>query len=150
LLERERGLLRTRLRLLGAKGAGISGLGMRVSPEMGELARLQLELTVNEQSLRALASGSEDLEHQVECLCTTLMNPSDHLFVSARRIRVDNLNVMQAEDSAAPGATLDLQIAQVPIPDASPEYRTFVLVRFPRSELVSQADLLQEAVGMLR
>jgi hypothetical protein len=149
-LEQERALLRARLRLLGAKGAGISGLGLRVSPEMGDLARLQLELAVNEQNLRALASGSEDLDYQVECMCTTLTNPADHFSVSARRIRLDNLNIVLPDDSTTPGATLDLQIARVPIPDAAPEFRTFVLARFPRAELISQAELLREASAMLR
>ena len=150
LLEQERALLRARLRLLDAKGAGISGLGIRVSPAMGELARLKLELSVNEQTLSALATGAEALEHQIDHLCTVLTSPGEHFSVSARRIRLDNLNVVLTDDGTSPGAILDLQIAQVPIPGGAPESRTFVLVRFPRAELASQSELLREVSGILQ
>jgi hypothetical protein len=150
LLEQERALLRTRLRLLEAKGAGVSGLGVRVNPELGALARVQMELAANEKELRALSAGHQELDHQVECLCTTLMNPAAHFSVSARRVRLDNMNVMQPDDAAGPAATLELQIARIPIPDAPPEIRTFVLARFPRAELLPQAALLHEAAGELR
>ena len=149
MLEQERALLRARLRLLGAKGAGVSGLGMRVSPELGEIARIQLELSVNEQSLTALAAGSQDLEHQVDCLRAVFMGPSEHFSVSARRIHLDSMNVMLPDDSSTQGATLDLQIALVPIPDSAPEYRTFVFARFPRAELMPRGELLREAEGLL-
>jgi hypothetical protein len=150
LLVQERALLRTRLRLLEAKGAGISGIGMRVNPNLGELARVQVELAVNEQDLRALSAGHQDLDHQVECLCAALMNPATHFSVAARRIRLDGMNVLLPDDSTAQGATLDLQIAQVPIPEGSPEFRTFVFARFPRAELLAREELLREAAGELR
>ncbi|MGH8662807.1 MAG: hypothetical protein ACREUX_00950 [Burkholderiales bacterium] len=150
LLERERALLRTRLRLLEAKGAGISGLGMRVSPQLGELARVQMELAVNDQDLRALSAGHQDLDHQVECLCAALMNPADHFSVSERRLRLDNMNVLLPDASTTPGATLEVQIARVPIPNAPAEFRTFVFAHFPRAELLPQAALLRAAAGELR
>jgi hypothetical protein len=150
LLQRERALLRTRLRLLEAKGAGISGLGMRVSPQLGELARVQMELAVNDQDLRTLSAGHQQLDHQVECLCAALMNPADHFSVSERRLRLDNMNVLLPDDSTAQGATLEVQIARVPIPDAAAELRTFVFTRFPHAELLPQAALLREAAGELR
>ena len=68
----------------------------------------------------------------------------------ARRVRLDNMNVMQPDDAAGPAATRELQIARIPIPDAPPETRTFVLTRFPRAELLPQAALLHEAAGELR
>jgi hypothetical protein len=123
---------------------------MRVNPELGELARVQMELAVNEQDLRALAAGHQDLDHQVECLCAALMSPATHFSVAARRIRLDDMNVLLPDEGMAQGATLDLQTAQVPIPDGPPEFRTFVFARFPRAELLPQAALLREAAAELR
>ena len=148
-LEQERALLRTRLRLLQSKGAGLSGLGLRVNPQLGELGRVQMDLALNEENLRSLAAGSEGLEHQVEKLQLVLGNPAEHFNVASRRIRVDNMNIMLPENSTEPGATLDLQVAKVPIPDGPPELRTFVLVRFRRAELLPRGELLSQAARML-
>jgi hypothetical protein len=148
-LEQERALLRARLRLLGAKGEGLSGLGLRVNPEMGEVARIQMELAQNEANLRSLAAGFEGLEHQLEQLASVFANPAEHFSVSARRIRLDSMNILQPEDSTASCATLDLQIARVPIPEAPPESRTFVLIRFPRDELLLKGELFSEAARMV-
>jgi hypothetical protein len=149
-LEQERALLRTRMRLLDAKGAGLSGLALRVDPEQGQLARIQMELAQNEANLRSLAAGFEGLEHQLEQLTRVLASPAEHFSVSARRIRVDNMNIMQPEGSTGPCATLDLQIARVPVPDAPPEVRTFVLVHFPRAELLHKGELFSDAARMVQ
>jgi hypothetical protein len=54
-----------------------------------------------------------------------------------------------SEDSTAPGETLELQVARIPIPDGPPEFRTFVLVRFPRAALLPRGELLSEAARLL-
>ena len=133
---------RYRERLLPAVGA-------RVVPQQGELARVQAELAINEANLTSVAAGSEGLEHQLEQLLTVLASPAEHLVVSPRRVRLDNMNIVVPEESATPAATLDLQIARVPIPGGEPELRTFVLVFVPRAEMLPRADLLGEAARML-
>ncbi len=148
-LEQERALLRARLRLLEQQGSGMSALGLRVNPELGQLARIKIDLAVNEENLRSFAGGAETLEYQLESLRRVLGNPAEHFFLSAKRMRVDRMNVVLDEDSPSPGETLDLQVARIPIPDGAPEFRTFMLVRFPRSVLLPKTVLQSDAARML-
>jgi hypothetical protein len=148
-LEQECALLRTRLRLLDAKGAGLSGLALRVDPGRGELSRLQMELAQNEANLRSIAAGFEGLERQLDELVRVLGAPTEHFSLAHRRVRVDNMNIVLPDDSTLPGAALDLQIARIPIPGGPPEFRTFIFVRFPRAELLQKSELLSEAAQML-
>jgi hypothetical protein len=60
------------------------------------------------------------------------------------------MNVALADDDPAPGVTLDLQIARVPMPDGPPELRTFVFVCFQRSALLPKSALMTEAARMLQ
>jgi hypothetical protein len=149
-LEQENALLRTRLRLLQGRGAGLVGLAGPSPPDGSTLARLQSELAVNEENLRSIASGSGALEHQLEDLSDVLANPREHFFVTPRRIRLDRMNVALADDDPAPGVTLDLQIARVPMPDGPAELRTFAFVRFQRAALLPKSALMTEAARMLQ
>ena len=147
--EQERALLKMRVKLLEAQGAGLAALGTKPSATGSDLARAQAALAVNEANLDTMTSGHEALDYQLERLREVLANPRVHFFVTTKRIRLDRMNILQPEDDAA-FEPLDLQIAHVPIPDGAPELRTFVLARFDRSELVSRSALLSDAAGMLR
>jgi hypothetical protein len=149
-LEQENALLRTRLRLLQGRGAGLVGLAGPSAPDGSTLARLQAELAMNEENLRSIASGSEALEYQLEDLSDVLAHPREHFFVTPRHLRLDRMNVALADDDPAPGVTLDLQIARVPMPDGLPELRTFVFVCFQRSALLPKSALMTEAARMLQ
>jgi hypothetical protein len=148
-LEQERALLKMRLRLLQRQGAGVSGLGMRVNPEMGELARIQMDLAVNEANLNSLAAGPESLDYQLQRLCDVLSNPEQHFSVSTRQLRIDRMNVVVDERSTAPAETLDLRIARIPMPDAPPDFRVFMFVHFPRIALLPKSVLQSEAARQL-
>jgi hypothetical protein len=149
-LEHENALLRTRLRLLHGRGAGLVALAGQTAPDGSVLARLQAELAMNEANLRSIASGGEALEYQLERLREVLASPREHFFIAAKRVRINRMNIVLPDDDPAPGETLDLQTARVPIPDGPPEFRTFVLVRFPRSALLAKGTLLDEAARMLQ
>ena len=149
-LEQERALLRARLRLLERRGAGMSGLGTQAPAESADRDRIQRDLALNEQNLRALAVGPGHLEQQLEQLRGVLSDPASHFSVTTRRIHVDNMNIIVPQDSSAPGATLDLQVAKVPVRDGAPELRTFIFARFPRAELLRREDIQSESARLLR
>lgn len=149
-LEQERALLRMRLRLLQNQGAGVSGLGIRVNPELGEAARIQMDLAMNEANLNSLAAGHQSLDYQLDRLCDVLSNPVEHFSVSTRRLRIDRMNVVVDERSTQPAEDLDLRIAQIPMPDAAPEVRVFMFVHFPRIALLPRSALQSDAARLLR
>jgi hypothetical protein len=149
-LEQERALLRMRLRLLQNQGAGVSGLGLRVNPELGEAARIQMDLAVNEANLNSLAVGPESLDYQLQRLCDVLSNAPQHFSVSTRRLRIDRMNVVVDEGSALPAEPLDLRIARIPTPEGSSELRVFMFVHFPRIALLPKSVLQSEAARLLR
>jgi hypothetical protein len=149
LLDQEHALLRARLKLLQNRGAGMSALGAKEALEPTQLARLRADIAVNEANLASIASGVEALEYQLERLREVLGNPAMHFFVTSKRVCLNRQNVVVQEDSAAPCETLDLQIARVPTPDGSSELRTFVLARFPRTQLLDKRELFSEAARLL-
>ena len=148
-LEQERALLRARLRLLESQGAGLTALAGKPAPDASQYDRLHAELAINEQSLKVLATGPEALDYQLERMREVLSNAAQHFSVSARRLRLNRMNVVVAESDPQPAETLDLKIAHVPIPDGQPETRTFMLVRFPRNALLPRGSFLSEAARML-
>jgi hypothetical protein len=148
-LEQERALLRMRLRLLQNQGRGVSGLGIRVNPELAEAARIQMDLAVNEANLNSLAAGHQSLDYQLDRLCDVLANPAQHFSVSARRLRIDRMNVVVDERSTQPAEDLDLRLAQIPMPDGPPEVRVFMFVHFPRIALLPKSVLQGDAARLL-
>ena len=148
-LEQEHALLRMRLLLLQNRGAGMSALGAKPASDRTELARAQAELAVNEANLRSIAAGPEALDYQLERLRDVLASPEEHFSVTNRRLRLDAMNVMLPETSTTSVQPFDLQIARVPLPDRPPELRAFLLVRFPRAELLPRGEIVSEAARML-
>ena len=59
------------------------------------------------------------------------------------------MNVVLSEDTPTPGETLELHVAQIPVPDGDPEFRTVMLVRFARSALLPKGMLMKDAARML-
>ena len=148
-LEQERALLRTRMKLLEGRGAGLAGLSGKSAPDDTHLSRLQSDLAINEERLKSLAAGPEALDYQLDRLCEVLSKPEEHLFITPKRLRLDRMNIVLDEANPAPGETLDLQIGRVPVPDAPPEFRTFVFVRLPKSILLPKSALLSDAAREL-
>lgn len=148
LLEQERGLLKARLQLLERQGTGIRAvLGGDAPVPTDEWGRLQMRIEENEQSLRQIGRRSEALERDLDQLCAVLENPSPHLYVENRRLRLDKMNVVIPEDSTAAGDEFIFQVARVPT--TPPEMRAFALVRIPRGEIRPAGELLNEAVRQL-
>ena len=148
LLERERALLHTRLRLLEREGAGVGGLiGDGAATDAGELARLQEDMADNEEAIRRLGLRSDALDRELAEVCAVLADPAAHLFVHTRCCMLSRMNVVQAPGHPDGGDELVFQVAQ--IPTVPPQARAFALVRFARADLRSPDGLLDDAARLL-
>ncbi|MGO4280439.1 hypothetical protein SAMN05216321_105143 [Cupriavidus sp. OV038] len=147
----EMALLSERLRLLERQGVGMrSMLGGDVSPDPEERERLRAQIAQIDAANgdTALPAGQVDaLERQMEGLQAALTNAGAYLLIERRRMRLSRMNVLQPDDSTAPGDDLEFLTASIP---GDPRLvRTFLLVRFARATMLSRMTLLEEAERLL-
>ena len=94
-LEQERKLLLTRLRLLERQGAGMrSVVGSDAGADAGEQARLRQQMEDNDRELDSLGSRTEALDRQLEGVCEVFADPVPLLHVSSRPLRLSRMNVV--------------------------------------------------------
>ncbi|MGZ5200858.1 MAG: hypothetical protein ACXWC6_14605 [Ramlibacter sp.] len=147
-LEQERALLRTRLRILESQGVGVRGaFGDQPAAGIEELARLREDMLANERSLEELGVRSEALDQQLGHLCAVLADPERHLYVESRRFRLNRMNVVVPPDSAETAEELSFQVARVPTDP--PRLRAFAIVRFARADLLASGTLYERASKLL-
>jgi hypothetical protein len=147
-LEQERALLRTRLRILESQGVGMRGaFGVQPPADAGELARLHEDMLANESSLNDLGVRSEALDRQLGHMCAVLANPAPHLYVETRRFRLNRMNVVVEPESGETADDLAFQVARVPTDP--PRLRAFAIVRVARAELLPVASLYEQASRLL-
>jgi hypothetical protein len=147
-LERERGLLKSRLRLLERQGTGMrSVLGGGGEKDPGEVALLRGQIEQNDRELAALRDQSGALDRQLECLAEVLTDARSCFSVQSLHVRLSRMNVLLPEGNTAPGDELDLLTAHVP--GDPPLVRAFSLVRFARAGMLSRTSLLDEAERLL-
>lgn len=148
MLEHDRALLKTRLSLLARRGSGIRPAWPgHQGADPAALAKLRAELDDNKQQLAALGGHADALRRDLERMHDVLSEPSQHLLITERRLRLNAMNVLQADDSCQAGVDLTLKMAH--FTTAPPQTRAFALVRFPRSGLRSASDMLDEAARLL-
>jgi hypothetical protein len=148
MLQQDRALLKTRLSLLERRGSGMrSALSGNESPDPSALAKLHAELEDNERQLAELGGHVDALRRDLERVHDVLSEPGQHLPVTERQLRLDAMNVLQTDGSPQPGVDLNLKVAH--FTTEPPQTRAFALVRFPRSELRSASDILDEAARLL-
>jgi hypothetical protein len=148
LLEQERALLKTRLQLLERQGVGMRAmLGGDAEEDSGQLARLQEQIGENERNLEALGIVTEALDRDLDSLCAVLANPSPHLYVESKCMRLDRMNVVLEEGSTQTGEDVTFQIARLPM--TPPQRRAFALIRFARGDLQPAVNMLDEAARLL-
>ncbi|NUA28640.1 hypothetical protein [Cupriavidus basilensis] len=147
-LERELGLLKTRLRLLERQGAGMrSVLCGEGETDLGERARLREQIEQNGRELGELGEQSGALERQLEALAEVFADARSCISIDRGRLRLSRMNVLLPEASASPGDDLELLTARVR--GDPPLVRTFALVRFARAAMLSPMRLLDEAERLL-
>jgi hypothetical protein len=135
LASESRVLLEKRVALLESQGAGLRAVvGATATTDADELARIQAEIEMNSRALARLRVPGQSAALELEYVCDVLSKPSDHLYVHSRHVLLDSMNVVQPEGSEA-GKKIEFHYARIPGNPAV--VRTFVLVRFPRRELLA-------------
>jgi hypothetical protein len=146
--EQDRALLKARLRLLEQQGAGMrAALGGASIVEGSELDRVRAQLEENTRSLDSMATGAERLDEELGRIIEALADASKRLYVTATRVRLDRMNVVQTDDNPECGEEIVFQSAR--IPTDPPETRAFVIARFPRADMLPAGALLAEAARHL-
>lgn len=144
MLEQERALLKTRLRLLERQGTGMrAALGGDAVVGQTELSRLQAQLEENTRNLNNVGIRTEVLDRTLERLREVLAEPAQHIYVTSKHLRLDRMNIVLAANSPQAGEDIEFQIAR--IPDNPPQMRAFALVRVPRAVMRPRELLLDEA-----
>ena len=134
-LQRDRSLMRARLKLLQQHGPGLGSLLGEAPAGASEQARLEAELLENEQQLQAVGDSHDALPGELDCLVDVLANPHRYIEFSPQRLRLNRMNVMvEADDGDGdPVSTIDFCIVEgkgVPL-----VRRAFVLARVDRDQL---------------
>jgi hypothetical protein len=147
-LEQESALLKSRLQLLARQGAGMGAALGNEATAQADPAGLQSQLDENTRNLGSLGGGAALLDHELEHIRSVLAQPEQHFYVSSRRLRLDPMNIV-IEDSGAQTGT-ELQFLQARIPGTTPpQLRAFMLVRFPRADLLPAARLFADAARLV-
>lgn len=148
MLQQDRALLKTRQSLLERRGSGMrSALSGDSSDDPGALAKLRAELEENERQLAELGGRADALRRDLERVHDVFSEPAQFLLMSQRRMRLDAMNVVQNAETNQPCTELKLNVVQ--FTTDPPQTRAFALVRFPRSELRSASEILDEAARLL-
>jgi len=150
-LQQEQALLKERLHLLRREGVGLRGVvGGEGGGTRHERARLHARVDQIDAELATLSAppGRVDaLQCQLDAVCDALANAANSFRIERRRIRLSRVNVLLSDDSDTPGD--DLEILTAHVPGDPPLVRTFVLARYARKDMMSQASLLDEAERFL-
>jgi hypothetical protein len=149
-LEQDRALLKTRLQLLDRQGAGmraVLGSEDADAAKAEEVARLQQQLEENERNLQSLGMRAEALDRDLDQLCAVFADPSPHIYIENKRLRLDKMNVVQPEAAAQAAEEFTFQVAR--LPTTPPQMRAFTLVRFTRDQWLPATHLLDEAARLL-
>jgi hypothetical protein len=142
--QKGRELIETRVALLERQGMGmhavVGGGQINVSNDSAhtELARqglgpLQTQIEANTRDLAALPLPPGMIELELERVCNVLADPSSHICVTQRCVRVDLTNVVR-EDNALGSRTIKFELAR--IRGNPPQTRAFALVHFLRADLL--------------
>ena len=134
LVKQSRALIKERVDLLERQGGGMRAVvGAPLITESAELARLGMQMEENSHALAKLRVPGQLGELELECVCNVFSTPSDHLYVQSRRVRLDMMNIMRPDGGDA-GHEIEFHVARIPGNPAV--VRAFVLVRFPRGQLL--------------
>lgn len=141
-LEEERALLKMRLQIARAGGRGLAGMDGEGSTATGDAAALARDLKANERALAGRVASSI-MSQLVDELRAVLGNPEAWLRIDIHTLALDEMN-RKADD--ATDAVIELQTCDLDRGDRPPY--ALMMARFPRVELLPEADILKAADHM--
>lgn len=149
MLERERALLTTRLKILQKQDTGMRSVaGSHTQDDAAARAHLGRLMDENNRDLRGLGLLSDAFDRQLECFCQVFAQPAKRIHITKKRVRLTRMNVLVADDTPDDEAhTLHLDIALVP--GNPPRERAVALVRVARADVPQPANVLEQAERLL-
>jgi hypothetical protein len=149
MLERERALLATRLKILQRQGTGMQSVaGGDTGCSVGERARLGVLMAENDHKLRGLGLLSDAFDRQLECFCEVFAQPSKRVHVRTKHVRLNRMNILVARDAPDDEAhTLEMKL--VLVPGNPPRERAIAMVRVARADMPQPVNALEQAERLL-
>jgi hypothetical protein len=144
-LEKQRALLRTKLRAVKASRSGLDSLSAPAGAS-SDPAALERALEDTEKELRDSVVGGDALERNLEDLCATLDRPEAHIDLTLERRRLTQMNYAAIEGDLEPAD--EIAFARVSV-NGEPR-ASGVLARYPVAELKPgsvYSDKMRRALG---
>jgi hypothetical protein len=140
-LERERAVLKSRLKILQGKPVDT---GSPFEPGVigtHDLEVVRDELARNERDLHDVLTRTQTLDDSLAHVNAVLGQPEEHFSLASITMRLDRMNIMMDEHSTKVGEPVTLMEATV----VGQAPRVGLLVKFPRSEMPPEEDLVKQA-----
>jgi hypothetical protein len=139
-MEEQRLILQSRLRVARARSAGLEELGAADAEQRARPEKLAQELEQLESELKAQRDGFDSLDDYLELVRVILEQPERHLNMRPRSLFLSRMNLLLEPELADEGR--EVRMLEVELDDVT---RVLVLVRFPREELLPKGYFLSQA-----
>ena len=130
-LEKQRALLKKKLRDLQAQHRGLDALTANTADEIEDRQVLTRHLEETEGQLREAHANPDTLEDYLAEVCRVFDHPSRHLRVNPGSVRVDRMNIKVEDDSSDRGA--EVFSAEIAVGN-NPPFEA-ILARFNRKDI---------------
>ena len=140
-LERERAVLKNRLKILQGKPADV---GSPFEPGIigtHDLEAVREELDRNERELHEVLTGTQTLDDSLAHVNAVLGQPDKQFSLASITMQLDRMNIRVDEHQSTSGEPVSLMEATL----VGKPPRVGLLVNFPRSDMPPERDLLKEA-----
>lgn len=141
-LEERVRILRIKQKALNPAGRGIDFLGADAAARVAEHDTLGKRIRELEQDLADARRGLTTLDDHLERLRDLLLHPEVHLGAKLQRVRLDRMNIVRFVGDEDPEDGVELEFLRGYRGDRPG--RILLLVRFPRSQVLSEQERLKE------
>lgn len=142
-LEQEHAILETRLRLLQQKRHGVDSVLEPSSADQAQLTILEQQLAENGRELEQVMASIGTLDRSLQQVQQVLERPGDYLSVAPLQLRVDSMNCIVEGPSSQP--VHEFRLLEASLKGDRPRSGVILIARFPRGELRSREQLLEDA-----
>ena len=140
-LEERQRMLRIKRKVLDVHAHGLDALLVGNTETAAEIERLQQRLAEVDQELIRAREGLQTLDDQLARLVEVLGRPDAYLTLESLRVRLDRMNVVLAGSRSDEAEEIEFMRAH----RGEREGRVFLVVHFPRSDLLPEGHFLREA-----